>query len=426
MSIASYHVLIMINRSIMIPNKLFIFMDGFLELLGLTALPSVCSALDMPWLSALLLLLHCLLPPSLLPLALLFAALLLSVSRRSRHLCSPTLALSHFRAHLVCLTSLAILAVDCPALFPARLAKSEVFGCTFMDLGVGAYVFSMGLSLKRLPPRFSVLRSLLRALDASAVLWVLGVGRAVLVHVIGYHQPVTEYGTHWNFFLTLAVLRLFAPIVQFAAQRLSLFALLLLGVAVLMAHQFVLLAPGVTQWLFDAPRLNLLSHNREGIISSLGYLGVLVLSIPVSRAHSDSNRQMVGLLSVIFFLSAFGCEFLLQPASRRLANAAFAFYSCGFSSFSLLLFSLLSPGSFPSSLLSSAFLGASRSMLSLFLIANLMTGFVNITLHPQRFSVAACIVLLVTYYACLLFWPLVSNRLNVLVRKAEQAAQNNN
>ena len=47
------------------------------------------------------------------------------------------------------------------------------------------------------------LRSLLRIL----FLVVLGVGRPLSLWIIGYQVHEGEYGMHWNFFLTLAVMR---------------------------------------------------------------------------------------------------------------------------------------------------------------------------------------------------------------------------
>jgi phosphatidylinositol glycan class W len=85
-----------------------------------------------------------------------------------------------------------------------------------MDLGVGSFVFSQGIvsavPLIRDPayitaPMFPKLFSVTKH---SLPVIVLGVVRILLVKGTEYPEHVTEYGVHWNFFITLALL----PILQ--------------------------------------------------------------------------------------------------------------------------------------------------------------------------------------------------------------------
>lgn len=143
----------------------------------------------------------------------------------------PLPALSTYRAHMMLMTILAILAVDFPV-FPRSLAKCETFGVSIMDLGVGSFVFSQGV-VSALPLirdqnylTTPLLSKLIRVTKKCLPIIALGMVRVVLVKgteypvccpwtyinhvVILLQEHVTEYGVHWNFFLTLA----FLPILQ--------------------------------------------------------------------------------------------------------------------------------------------------------------------------------------------------------------------
>jgi glucosaminylphosphatidylinositol acyltransferase len=85
---------------------------------------------------------------------------------------------------------------------------------------------------------------------------------------------VTEYGVHWNFFITLGLLPPFVTFLRLVkGKRLpySVFAALIMG-----AYQWALIhAPirgyqSLTAFIVSADRNDLFSQNREGIFSFLG------------------------------------------------------------------------------------------------------------------------------------------------------------
>ncbi|KAH9956341.1 GWT1-domain-containing protein [Russula dissimulans] len=204
-------------------------------------------------------------------------------------------ALSTYRAHMMLMTMLAILAVDFPV-FPRTLAKCETYGVSLMDLGVGSFVFSQGvvsaIPLIQSLDRPQYLRSplmweIISVLEGSTVVSLLGLARVVLVKGTQYPEHVTEYGVHWNFFLTLAlvpVLRvLLLPLIR--TMHIS-----LLGLLVASAHQLSLSA-GLTSYVLNAPRQNLISANKEGLVSLTGYLAIHLLGLSTGTLiipHSPS------------------------------------------------------------------------------------------------------------------------------------------
>jgi phosphatidylinositol glycan class W len=102
-----------------------------------------------------------------------------------------------------------------------------------MDLGVGSFVFSQGvvsaIPLIKDPYHLKApfLRKIIRVMSNSLPVIVLGLIRVLLVKGTDYpvsllltcpifqlneiyQEHVTEYGVHWNFFITLALL----PVMQ--------------------------------------------------------------------------------------------------------------------------------------------------------------------------------------------------------------------
>ncbi|GJJ16298.1 hypothetical protein Clacol_010595 [Clathrus columnatus] len=198
-------------------------------------------------------------------------------------------ALTTYRSHMLLMTFLAILAVDFP-IFPRNLAKCETFG---MDIGVGSFVFSQGIiSAKAFVKNPSYLASpiLPKIQNATGRVFpiiLLGIIRVILVKGSDYPEHVSEYGVHWNFFLSMAVLPIFEIILHPLIYR---FHFAIIGLAVTLIHQLVLSKTSLQRWALDAPRDNIVSQNKEGIVSLPGKrLGV------VSRL---GRKLLVGYLAI--------------------------------------------------------------------------------------------------------------------------------
>lgn len=118
-----------------------------------------------------------------------------------------------FRTYITLFTAIAILAVDF-TIFPRRLAKAETYGSGLMDIGVGTFMMAHGITApesrcqndKKLSLR-SYLKLLFVTLRNILPLLVVGLLRLIFVKGTDYQEHVTEYGVHWNFFFTVAVVR---------------------------------------------------------------------------------------------------------------------------------------------------------------------------------------------------------------------------
>ncbi|KAI1431367.1 GPI-anchored wall transfer protein 1, partial [Xylaria sp. CBS 124048] len=348
--------------------------------------------------------------------------------------------LTTYRGSLLVLTCLAILAVDF-RLFPRRFAKVETWGTSLMDLGVGSFVFSAGIVAARpllkerahgrttpLPMR------LLQSMRHSLPLIVLGIVRLISVKGLDYAEHVTEYGVHWNFFFTLGFLPPFIAIAQSILNVIPSFA----GLAVILGlvYQVILESTPLKAFILTAPRPDLFSMNREGVCSFVGYLaiflagqdmGMFVLPrIIDAKSYSTNAAQRTALLMKMGIWSAGWIALYLLSTnytygagldvSRRLANLPYVLWVAAFNSTHLLACCLIETIFFPSfynstdaktereaySTATSPVLRAyNRNGLALFLLANLLTGLVNMTVPTLDVRPAVAMAILVGYAAIL-------------------------
>ncbi|KAE8221761.1 hypothetical protein CF326_g8502 [Tilletia indica] len=230
--------------------------------------------------------------------------------------------LTIYRAHMMLMTIICILAVDFP-IFPRAFAKCETWGTSLMDMGVGSFVFSLGLVSAGPPLRRTILRTatattqrrtptssplspssssssnpppppltqqLTQDLRRSLPILLLGLIRVLLVKSTEYPEHVSEYGLHWNFFITLGLLPFIGTLVRACLARSSSnkgkkkegrvidFALFL---AVL--FQAILWFTPLQTWAIsndlNRKTADLISANKEGIVSFPGYVILYLLGL---------------------------------------------------------------------------------------------------------------------------------------------------
>uniref|UniRef100_A0A7S1A462 Uncharacterized protein n=1 Tax=Noctiluca scintillans TaxID=2966 RepID=A0A7S1A462_NOCSC len=139
--------------------------------------------------------------------------------------------------------------------------------------------------------------------------------------------------------------------------------------------------------MLTAPRTNLFSANREGILSSLGFLGIHWLSVAVGS--SIRARSGVGLPARLMLISATAgsmaaaLDVVGVRVSRRLCNLPYALLILSINSFVLATLALVDLSvSQPRPTLPLPYGGVQASMLATFIAANLMTGVVNLSTSP--------------------------------------------
>jgi len=342
---------------------------------------------------------------------------------------------THYRGSMMVITCVAILAVDF-RIFPRRFAKVENWGTSLMDMGVGSFVFSSGVMSARSILKDQLSRKstpLPQRLEASIrhslPLLVLGFIRLYSIKGLDYAEHVTEYGVHWNFFFTLGFLPPFVAIFQSLFSLIPSYALLscILG----LAYEATLDLTKLKAFVLTAPRTDLLSKNREGVFSFFGYLAIFlagqatgVYVLPRQRpTEKDMSRRevlkrstlvcLIGWTLIWTSLFLFSTNFygMGLAVSRRLANLPYFLWVTAFNCGQLTLFCVVETLCFPSlpraddrmeretskDASSRVLYAFNRNGLAVFLMANLLTGVVNMTVPTLDVGDMASMGILIAY-----------------------------
>ncbi|KAJ6485686.1 GWT1-domain-containing protein [Mycena sanguinolenta] len=384
-------------------------------------------------------------------------------SREVKLVLTPVPAVTTYRAHMMLMTILGILAVDFPV-FPRELAKCESYGVSLMDLGVGSFVFSNGLvsaiPLLKDPAHLSapLLPKVSAVLRKTIPIIALGVVRVLLVKGTDYPEHETEYGVHWNFFISLAILpvlqTLLHPLIRAVPAS-------VLGVGVGTLHQLALSVFGLKDYVRTAPRVNLISANKEGLASLAGYLSIHLLGLSIGTlvlppspnyfrrlrtgrstvvdlgTPRQNDKGAIELASyAIMWWTLLGLVSLLridEGVSRQTANLAYALWIVAFNTSFILGYLVLDMFFYPAAAVSKKFKpppthilattfaarapplleAINKNALPLFLLANILTGVVNLSIQTMYASAAVSMSVLSLYslVVCGLAWQLRETRL---------------
>lgn len=367
-----------------------------------------------------------------------------------------------FRVFINLLTAISILAVDFP-MFPRRYAKTETYGTGVMDLGVGCFTFANALispeARSQHEEKASTFHRMKKQLISVWPLVLLGLGRLISVKTVDYHEHVSEYGVHWNFFFTLAIVRVFSSflLTLITAQK------IIVATVIIFSYQIVLETTNLKTFILygsdkKGTRLGFLNANREGIFSVIGYVGIYMIGVQIG---SDLLKKRVfvkewielfikfTICSIMILISMSIIQIYVEPISRRIGNLPFCMWTVGQCMVWLCLILLcdlilvfvqyLTPGScVPSTWNKCSFMyghqknaprlkdrkkginfclieAVNRNQLLFFLHSNIITGIVNLlidTIHSDALF-SLIVLLMYMFLNCLIPYILHVNNITV-------------
>ena len=250
--------------------------------------------------------------------------------------------LTAYRATMMLATCIAILAVDFQS-FPRRMAKTESFGVSLMDAGVGSVLLTQAIvSPTSREPSATAFRRVRAALLSASPLVMLGGVRLLTTVAADYHTNLSEYGVHWNFFFTLAVISVVGNALTLRGVLAAISALLVAA-----AYQCALSFTGLQDFILHGPREDLLSANREGLFGCIGYTAVFFSGAALGKLIFVEKRTVWGWLALCGWLiagaslHATGVWLLARcghPVSRRLVNLPYLLWTMAYNLLMLAFF----------------------------------------------------------------------------------------
>lgn len=366
-----------------------------------------------------------------------------------------------YRSHMLVITNFAILAVDFK-MFPRRFAKVETWGTSLMDLGVGSFVFSMGLASSRaiIKQRFDsskstdykfklsqyaslIMKNTIKALPVLA----LGLIRLVSVKTLEYQEHVTEYGIHWNFFITLGLLPIFFgildPILNFIPR-------FIVALTICIGYEVLMVKTDLMAFILrsDNRMESLVTMNKEGIFSFIGYFSIFIFGQSFgsfvltgfktpnnlfgmcSYQHYKKSGAKPGIFTVtttqglviatIFTHALFWYvqeAYFVSSISRRLANLPYVLWVVSYNSTLLLGYNVIESVVTKPEVADSKILNAfnSNGLLS-FLLGNLLTGLINMTINTLSCNAPVTFAILVTYGLVLSIIAVALDRYHIYIK----------
>ncbi|KAJ6251755.1 phosphatidylinositol-glycan biosynthesis class w protein [Anaeramoeba flamelloides] len=411
-----------------------------------------------------------------------------SFKKPAKHNEKFILFIGSFRGALLLCTAISILAVDFH-FFPRKFAKTEEYGISHMDVGVGTFVMSNALvsqpvreyvsnmfsnphqnderrlqtkntqkkkttkstpknqkkknntksqnqnkkknkkKYEKVYPKQqqqqqkkrgikNVLNIFLKSLKGSSPILIIGLLRLYLTKSVNYQEHVSEYGAHWNFFVSLAFLSLFYSLIsQIITPKYSgLFGFILLAI-----YQTLLSKFGLTEWIMSDQRRNLFEANKEGACSLIGYLALFLIGSNLGylilknvRSKQKSWKAFI-LKLVVADILLFICTALshtyIQKSSRKMVNCTYCLFVLSNNILSIICFSLIDSFTVtPQHQLQSSF---TKNQLPMFLFANLLTGLINIFFETLHIKNLLSVIILAIYMLLLTSSAQILKNLNI-------------
>lgn len=321
--------------------------------------------------------------------------------------------ISVFRGGVNLYSVICILAADFTC-FPERFLKTEFYGFSLMDTGVGLFIIAFSLSSTHFRIKQTNLSSTFITLFRKVLpLLLIGIGRYISTSSLNYLHHTFEYGIHWNFFFTLFFLALFNEFMFFFIRSVK--NTFLFSIFILIIYEFILKI-GLKDWIFSsAPRISFLSANREGISSLIGYEILYMWGILIKNylpKKGDSLQKYIYTINLFarYFVVCVILTLIYHyfiGVSRRCVNCGYIFWITTISLSSLILLIIfelflyiLFDRNNPHVIVPKIIESINFNGFIFFILGNIITGIINLNICTLILNNISGVSIIILYCAC--------------------------
>ena len=344
--------------------------------------------------------------------------------------------LNTYRALVNLCTIVVILAVDFSLIFPQKFHKRYTNGFSLMDTGVGSFIFSHALVAPE--SRFNTisesrLKRIKQCLISSSMLIVLGCGRLFVTWLTDYSVSEEEYGKHWNFFFTLALVKLLTTMIFCSLPASATNFSWVIATVVGVGYQCLLSLADFKDWIIIGDNKDgsytggFIHANRPGLFSSLGYCSLYMFGVQIGRLiftprvkwvdHAKCFEKLIVIAAASSLMTCL-LHAHIDKSSRMIANFTFVIWQICHNTILLLssyavdllsaLYSTPENPLIPGQCVSCSnrksrsncccLLSAiNRNQLFFFLIGNVLTGVVNLAVKTGSVEAVPAVATLIAY-----------------------------
>ncbi|POV96777.1 hypothetical protein PSHT_14962 [Puccinia striiformis] len=372
----------------------------------------------------------------------------------------PTLRRFHqpfltvYRAQLILLTALSILAVDFK-IFPGNLQRPNHGGSHSCWL----FRFLAWFDIRPSDLESNLINqtptSLARSMDKHSKNYPSIDLRILFVKTVDYPEHVSEYGVHWNFFFTLSILPLTGVFVrkwyESSGMNISIIGILVaMSTSILDISSTIMIDvnvfPGCSRIRIVikhrtnnicvsksgrtsqfngagnlSPQLEQLTKSGNQVTLSFTFWDYRLEHISKKNSGASLKRQTGKALvvysswTIVWWTLFLFCKVFIEPTSRRLANPTYCFWIAGVNLTLITGHSLISEVLIPhtTSKLPITFEIINQNSLAIFLFANLLTGIINLSVHSMYINPVPAFSILLLYLACIVAFAYLIRNLKI-------------